>query len=188
MPKPSSTINTTRSSSLSLTEAKNLAKLEQVDFHNLDNATDEFKELRMHLEGMNRKLSLTSGVLAKGNHIKAEKEVLEKMNFDANDGEGEDNDNKEHRPLNVKISQEIEEETIRSEEEKISLQRESSNGQRDDTGEIQRILSQLSQKEREVIYNFMLSSITYHTRRKVKEHCLILSDCYQDKFNSKQSK
>ncbi len=65
-----------------LTQEKNLVKLEQVDFHNMGNATDEFTELRKHLEGMNRKLSLTSGVLAKGNHVAADEKALEQMNRD----------------------------------------------------------------------------------------------------------
>ena len=105
--------SSTNSSSLSITEANNLAKLEKVDFHNLDNATDEFTELRMHLEGMNRKLSLTSGVLAKGNHIKAEKEVLEKMNstnttYDEDERDENDDNNEENKSLTDKISQEKE--------------------------------------------------------------------------------
>ena len=191
--KQTMTKSSTNSSSLSITEANNLAKLEKVDFHNLDNATDEFTELRMHLEGMNRKLSLTSGVLAKGNHIKAEKEVLEKMNstnttYDEEERDENDDNVEENKSLTDKISQEKELKQQPSEQEELFIERDNDNKQQKDhdVREVHRILSVLGQEEREVIYNYMLQSITHHTKRKVKENLLVLSNHCQCEFNQRR--
>ena len=162
-------------SSLRRTQEKNLAKLEQVDFHNLDHATDEFTDLRKHLEGMNRKLSLTSGVLAEGNHVRADLKVLEQMNREDNDNEEEDDDSG-----NLSLDKKYKE----SKQEPIDIRKQFPDmiqmENEDEVQKIQRIFSAFNQEDSEAIQSFMLTSIAYQTRRKIKEHCMILLDHYND--------
>ena len=58
----------------------NLRKLEQMDFKTIEETSEAFSDLRSDVEGMARRLSLTSGVLMSGSHIKADQETINRMN------------------------------------------------------------------------------------------------------------
>lgn len=157
-------------------EENNLAKLEQVDFHGLKNATDEFRDLRKHLEGMTRKLSLTSGVLANGNHIKVEKEVIDKMNTVDNDQYIEnDNSNETIEGSNnsIRINQVCKQEQKQLTGGVQQTIQSTGNNYNIDT-KVQKILATLKQEEREIIQMFVLNSISLQTKRKVQEFMSML--------------
>ncbi len=153
-------------------EEDNLAKLEQVDFHGLKNATDEFRDLRKHLEGMTRKLSLTSGVLANGNHIKVEKEVLDKMNTEENDQHIENessNETIEGSNDNVSMNQGCKQQQKQTTGVVQQTIQSKGNNYNVDESKVQTILATLKQEEREIIQTFVLNSISFQTNRKVQE-------------------
>jgi len=140
---------------------KTLTKLENIDFHRLKNTTEEFIDQRMHIEGMNRKLSLTSGILAEGNHIKVGKEILQNMNRD----ELNQNNNAQvvaQPPAVVKKG---------NKQQPIIVQHHNSIKNRAFLTKIQRIVSELKEEDKEVLQAFMLNSIAFHTKRKFEEHC-----------------
>ena len=61
----------------------NLRKLEQMDFKSIEETSEAFSDLRSDVEGMARRLSLTSGVLMSGSHIKADQQTIDRMNSDS---------------------------------------------------------------------------------------------------------
>lgn len=136
-----------------------MAKLEEVDFHNLDNSTEEFTKLRKQLEGMNRKLSLTSAVLAEGNHVKADEKVFEEINQNNDNQEGE-------AQLDNECSQKDSDDT------RISSD--------DEYQRVQNILSGLNDDDNQMLQKFMLRSIIHHTKRKIIEYNSSLQEQKQD--------
>ena len=146
-------------SSLISTQKNNMAKLEEVDFHNLDNGTEEFTKLRKQLEGMNRKLSLTSAVLAEGNHVRADEKVFEEIN--------QNNDmQEEEAPLNIEDSQ------TDNGNARISTD--------DEDQRVHNILTALNDEDNQILQKFMLRSIIYHTKRKIMEYNSIRQKQTQD--------
>lgn len=122
-------------------------KLEEIDFE-IENATEEFVELRKNLQCMTRKLSLTSGISSTGSHITADGKVIEEMNCT--------NIEKNH-------------------EEKKSLQNAVFFRDGDPNVELShKVLLTLSESNRKCLTEYIVKSIVTQTDRKVAELSNIL--------------
>ncbi len=143
------------------TQQKNLAKLEEVDFHNLDNGTEEFTKLRKHLEGMNRKLSITSAVLAAegSHHVRQDKKVFEEIN-NADDAHYSNNNDQDVVPVTN--------EGDCSNNHTANIEESTFND--DHIMRLQNILSKLNEEDNHFVQTFLLNSIVHHTKRKMIEY------------------
>ena len=118
------------------TQEVNMQKLDEIDFKSMDNnATEQFKELRKDIEGLARRLSLTSGSLPGGNHIQVDGRMIEDLNASHKSEEGTSAGN----------------------------QREVINAPNDE--EINKILLALPSSQLEVVSNYIVQSVLYHTNR-----------------------
>ena len=59
---------------------QNLQELEQVEFGKMEDESEAFADLRAAVGGMARRLSLTSGKMSGGSHIKPDVKAFEQMN------------------------------------------------------------------------------------------------------------
>ena len=149
--KSNSFSGSTCKKSINTTQEINMKKLNQVDFKNLDSdTTEQFRELRKDIEGLARRLSLTSGSVPGANHLQVNGSVLKDLNTRRESEECNNNKNNRCR--------------------KPCLP---------DDKEVNQVLSSLPQSLRRIVNDYVIQSVLYHTDRKVHDLLLHIMDKYQ---------